>query len=211
MLTAPSNGRLVKFTAFTASATWTKDPRTTSVFVEVKGGGGGGGGVSSAAAIMAGGGGGEGGISKRYVSAPGATETVHGWFRRHGWRQHRRPRRNRGNVLFRRLVLGDRRPRGPWRDRKRHRFWKSRRGRVWWRPQSKRRSGQLRYREQRNLDARNGQWRRTRRRARIANFGTGGNAGAKGGGGGGAMTTGSAAFAGGLGGGGYVGVWEYSG
>lgn len=73
---AGNTGRLVAVTAFTANGTWTKAANSKSVFVEVKGGGGGGGGVSNAAGYLAAAGGSEGGVARKFISAPGATETV---------------------------------------------------------------------------------------------------------------------------------------
>lgn len=69
-------GNLIAVTTFTSSGTWTKSANGKAVFVEVHGAGGGGGGVSSTVGYLTGAGGGEGGTALKYVSVPGATETV---------------------------------------------------------------------------------------------------------------------------------------
>ena len=72
----PVAGKLIKFTAFPASGTWTRSVGCKSVFVEVMGAGGGGGGVSNAAGYLAGSGGAQGGRSLKRITTAGATETV---------------------------------------------------------------------------------------------------------------------------------------
>lgn len=71
-------GRLLRITTFTSSGTWTKGVGCNQVVCIVVGGGGNGGngGTPGTALGYSGGGGGGGGLSLRFVSAPGATETV---------------------------------------------------------------------------------------------------------------------------------------
>lgn len=68
---------LSTITTFAASGTWTKPAGCRAVMVEIVGGGGGGGGATNVGSgASAGGGGGAGGYCRRFVTSPGATETV---------------------------------------------------------------------------------------------------------------------------------------
>lgn len=71
------NGYFLKsIVVYTASDTWTKAADVRAVRVIVVGGGGGGGAGSAGADDASGSGGGGGGVASKFITAPGASETV---------------------------------------------------------------------------------------------------------------------------------------